>query len=167
MTIADSVPWPVALGLAATLALIAFVWGESRRSTYQDERYARLVGDDARQRSALRALYEQVGVPWPDLWDDRREPQPGRWDRLVRRIVGRFRKGEAVEPAPEPVVVAECQDEDAAELEPFVSEPNPPTQPIVMPRLANLDDWRAEQDAQFQQMLSEIRGEKVASEEKA
>jgi hypothetical protein len=195
MTIATAVPWYVALALAATFALIAFVWGESRRSTYSDGRYERLVGQIANLRTAVRAHHAATGHEMPDLWDGSPEPRLSGWDRFVRRVVAGGRWVKARFRGPAEVESVEVESVEVEDDEPACSDcgktltqpdehtsglclrclngplpeptPGPKTEPIVLPGPATVpmqaaieDDWRAQSEALFQQMLAEIRGEK-------
>ncbi len=162
--IASSVPWPVAIGLAAVLALIAFVWGESRRSTYTDGQHARLVGQIASLRTVVRVHYNATGHAMPDLWDGGPEPQPGRWDNAIRWIKARFRGPAEVEALPtvEPVWKgpATVTSPKAAPKDPGPDTTEVPAQPPTVPMAAAIDDdWEARQEALHEEWLAEIRGE--------
>lgn len=174
MTFADDIPWTVALCLAGTFSLLSYVWGCSQASMYRDQQFERLVGDDARQRSVLRLICQHLGVAFPDLWNDEPEPEPDRWQRLLKWIAARFRGPAEVEdwqpiPAPEPITPP-VPDLPAELLEPRQeSQPEAPTtQPIpVAPGPATqpsqaviADDWKRQSEALYQQMLAEIRESK-------
>jgi hypothetical protein len=158
MTIATAVPLYVALSIAAILALIAFVWGESRRSTYSDGRYERLVGQIANLRTAVRAHHAATGHVMPDLWDGSPEPRLSGWDRFVRRVVAggrwvkaRFR-GPATYRSPDEIYRLAAT-EERYDLEDVAREfgvdlnepaptPGPKTEPIVMPGPATVPDMK-------------------------
>lgn len=157
------------LAAAVTFWCIGAAWGAGMSRRSDDYRYARLVADDASQRSAIRDLYVAEGYEPPDFYaESEPEPGPSRRERIVAWVKARFRgraaeeKLELVAPI-EPLVgevdplVGEVEPDTGPETDewPIVGPPTQPVQAVIA------DDWQRESEALYQQMLAEIRGEKV------
>lgn len=149
------------LAAAVTFWCIGAAWGAGMTRRSDDYRYARLVADDASQRSAIRDLYRAEGYADPDFYAEAEpEPQPRWWRRVWEWGKGKqapvvmdgdvpmsesLGHDEAEEEAAEWVDgdcgwcggECHCGNAPKVKVEPnepnFVHDPEPKTNPIRMP----------------------------------
>lgn len=129
--------WPFVFALLAVTGTTAYVLGAAQVHKWQVEEIRWVVGRTGRLNTALRLLYDTLGYEYPAPDDDDRAPAPSWWQRMRERRRG----GQLVvvpvvpEVAEEPEAPQETKPQVTLE-EPeaaFTPDPNPPTQPIVIP----------------------------------